>query len=95
MMDSENIRMEFTEPNRAITLLRTGRRLLPYRHADADRIAGSRERCLYQDKGNLVSKPCRRRIDTGAERVFLVGENGQGKTNFLEAIYYLIVWELL
>ncbi len=24
-----------------------------------------------------------------AERVFLVGENGQGKTNFLEAIYYL------
>lgn len=28
-------------------------------------------------------------IDTGADRVFLVGENGQGKTNFLEAIYYL------
>jgi recF protein len=24
-----------------------------------------------------------------AERVFLVGENGQGKTNFLEALYYL------
>ena len=24
-----------------------------------------------------------------ADRVFLIGENGQGKTNFLEAIYYL------
>lgn len=29
------------------------------------------------------------RIDLEAPRVFLVGENGQGKTNFLEAIYYL------
>lgn len=28
-------------------------------------------------------------IDTSAERIFLVGENGQGKTNFLEALYYL------
>jgi len=28
-------------------------------------------------------------IDIDAERVFLVGENGQGKTNFLEALYYL------
>jgi len=28
-------------------------------------------------------------VATGAERVFLVGENGQGKTNFLEALYYL------
>jgi DNA replication and repair protein RecF len=28
-------------------------------------------------------------IDLNAEKVFLVGENGQGKTNFLEAIYYL------
>lgn len=28
-------------------------------------------------------------IDTTADRVFLVGDNGQGKTNFLEAIYYL------
>jgi DNA replication and repair protein RecF len=28
-------------------------------------------------------------LDCGAERVFLVGENGQGKTNFLEALYYL------
>lgn len=28
-------------------------------------------------------------IELGAERVFLVGENGQGKTNFLEALYYL------
>jgi DNA replication and repair protein RecF len=28
-------------------------------------------------------------VGTGAERVFLVGENGQGKTNFLEALYYL------
>jgi DNA replication and repair protein RecF len=28
-------------------------------------------------------------IDTGADRVFLIGENGQGKTNFLEALYYL------
>ncbi|MFZ2914266.1 MAG: DNA replication and repair protein RecF [Rectinemataceae bacterium] len=26
---------------------------------------------------------------TDARRVFLVGENGQGKTNFLEALYYL------
>jgi DNA replication and repair protein RecF len=28
-------------------------------------------------------------INLDAERVFLVGENGQGKTNFLEALYYL------
>jgi len=28
-------------------------------------------------------------VEVGAERVFLVGENGQGKTNFLEALYYL------
>ena len=28
-------------------------------------------------------------VDVNAERVFLVGENGQGKTNFLEALYYL------
>jgi DNA replication and repair protein RecF len=28
-------------------------------------------------------------IGTDADRVFLVGENGQGKTNFLEALYYL------
>lgn len=28
-------------------------------------------------------------IPLGAERVFLVGENGQGKTNLLEAVYYL------
>jgi DNA replication and repair protein RecF len=28
-------------------------------------------------------------VDVDAERVFLVGENGQGKTNFLEALYYL------
>lgn len=28
-------------------------------------------------------------VETDAERVFLVGENGQGKTNFLEALYYL------
>jgi DNA replication and repair protein RecF len=28
-------------------------------------------------------------IPTNADRVFLVGENGQGKTNFLEALYYL------
>jgi DNA replication and repair protein RecF len=28
-------------------------------------------------------------IDVAAERVLLVGENGQGKTNFLEAVYYL------
>lgn len=27
--------------------------------------------------------------ELGAERVFLVGENGQGKTNLLEALYYL------
>lgn len=28
-------------------------------------------------------------IPTDSEQVFLVGENGQGKTNFLEALYYL------
>jgi DNA replication and repair protein RecF len=28
-------------------------------------------------------------VDTRAERIFLIGENGQGKTNFLEALYYL------
>lgn len=28
-------------------------------------------------------------IGTDSERIFLVGENGQGKTNFLEALYYL------
>jgi DNA replication and repair protein RecF len=28
-------------------------------------------------------------IGTAADRIFLVGENGQGKTNFLEALYYL------
>ncbi|MCL1929205.1 MAG: DNA replication and repair protein RecF [Treponema sp.] len=28
------------------------------------------------------------RIDTSAKDVFLVGENGQGKTNFLEALYF-------
>jgi DNA replication and repair protein RecF len=28
-------------------------------------------------------------IPVDADRIFLVGENGQGKTNFLEALYYL------
>ena len=28
-------------------------------------------------------------VAVDAERVFLIGENGQGKTNFLEALYYL------
>lgn len=28
-------------------------------------------------------------IDTARGRVFLIGENGQGKSNFLEALYYL------
>lgn len=28
-------------------------------------------------------------LDLDGERIFLVGENGQGKTNFLEALYYL------
>jgi DNA replication and repair protein RecF len=28
-------------------------------------------------------------VETNADRVFLVGENGQGKTNFLEALYFL------
>ena len=28
-------------------------------------------------------------LNTSAERIFLIGENGQGKTNFLEALYYL------
>jgi DNA replication and repair protein RecF len=27
-------------------------------------------------------------IDTGAQDIFLIGENGQGKTNFLEALYF-------
>lgn len=29
------------------------------------------------------------RVDTAAREIFLVGENGMGKTNFLEAVYYL------
>ena len=29
------------------------------------------------------------RVDTDAREISLVGENGMGKTNFLEAIYYL------
>lgn len=28
-------------------------------------------------------------VDLDGEKIFLVGENGQGKTNFLEALYYL------
>jgi DNA replication and repair protein RecF len=28
-------------------------------------------------------------VKTNAERVYLIGDNGQGKTNFLEALYYL------
>lgn len=28
-------------------------------------------------------------VAVDAERIFLIGENGQGKTNFLEALYYL------
>ncbi|HEY9054719.1 MAG TPA: DNA replication/repair protein RecF [Rectinemataceae bacterium] len=28
-------------------------------------------------------------LDVDAGRIFLIGENGQGKTNFLEAVYYL------
>jgi len=28
-------------------------------------------------------------VATEADRIFLIGENGQGKTNFLEALYYL------
>ena len=28
-------------------------------------------------------------LSVDAERIFLIGENGQGKTNFLEALYYL------
>jgi DNA replication and repair protein RecF len=28
-------------------------------------------------------------LDLDCDRIFLVGENGQGKTNFLEALYYL------
>ena len=28
-------------------------------------------------------------LGVDAERIFLIGENGQGKTNFLEALYYL------
>ncbi len=28
-------------------------------------------------------------IDVDAEKIFLIGENGQGKTNFLEALYFL------
>lgn len=28
-------------------------------------------------------------VSTDSEQIFLIGENGQGKTNFLEALYYL------
>jgi DNA replication and repair protein RecF len=28
-------------------------------------------------------------VSTNADRIFFIGENGQGKTNFLEALYYL------
>jgi DNA replication and repair protein RecF len=28
-------------------------------------------------------------VETGAASIFLVGENGQGKTNFLDAVYTL------
>ncbi len=36
---------------------------------------------------NLSSQP----VDTDAREVFLVGENGQGKTNFIECVYLLCV----
>ncbi len=39
---------------------------------------------VYQFR-NLVDQ----RVNTDAKELFLVGENGMGKTNFLEAIYYL------
>lgn len=45
---------------------------------------GFGEITVYQFR-NLADQ----RIDTEAREVFLVGENGMGKTNFLEAIYYL------
>ncbi len=38
-----------------------------------------------QSYRNLEDRP----VDTDAERVFLVGENGQGKSNFLDAAYTL------
>ncbi len=43
---------------------------------------------------NVELKNFRNYIDVsvpinGAKNVFLIGENGQGKTNFLEALYYI------
>jgi DNA replication and repair protein RecF len=45
---------------------------------------GFSEITVYQFR-NLLDQ----RVDTDAKEVFLVGENGMGKTNFLEAVYYL------
>lgn len=43
------------------------------------------ERIRFSSFRNLADAE----VMVGEERVFLVGENGQGKTNFLEALYYL------
>lgn len=45
---------------------------------------GFSEIAVYQFR-NLADQ----RVDTDARELFLVGENGMGKTNFLEAVYYL------
>lgn len=45
---------------------------------------GFSEITVYQFR-NLADQ----RVETAARELFLVGENGMGKTNFLEAIYYL------
>lgn len=43
------------------------------------------ERIRFASFRNLVDAE----IGMEAERIFLIGENGQGKSNFLEALYYL------
>ena len=47
---------------------------------------------MYLDNLRLQNfrnyKDCTVALD-GAKNIFLIGENGQGKTNFLEALYYI------
>lgn len=61
--------------------------LFPHNNADAKRIA-PRRRMLYSlslyNFRNLQNKT----IDLSAKEVFFIGENGQGKSNLLESIYY-------
>ena len=43
------------------------------------------ERIRFSSFRNLADSE----VDISSERIFLIGDNGQGKTNFLEALYYL------